>query len=194
MWQFIILYTCIWLYNSLNYLNKLYNCFNEVTYIGSQEDWVLCRVFHKGKAMAPNSENSNKLSPQLTFETTSYAPNNQTMPCGFTSFASTPCHQNHNHSNSLLNLLQFAQGTDTNNEISSKGDDEYGFLWDMNLEEDSLENGAPSNLEEIRFEIDNSMVFLWNIFVYFILNTFQICWFVMYIWCGLRDNSCLIGY
>jgi hypothetical protein len=86
-----------------------------------------------------------------------------------TSFASTPSHhqnqsQSQSQSNSLLNLLQFSQDitSSTNNQtISSKGDDEYGFLWDMSLEENSLENGAPApNMEEMRFEIDNSMVFL----------------------------------
>ncbi|XP_075649460.1 NAC domain-containing protein 21/22-like [Castanea sativa] len=129
----------------------------ETPHMPPKEDWVLCRVFHKSKGMAPNLEDSN----QLMFETTSCGPTSQTMPCGYnqiTSFASTPSH--HNQS-SLLNLLQYSQGTDTNNEITSKGDDEYGFLWDMNLEEDSLGNGAPSNLEEMsRFEIDNGMVFL----------------------------------
>lgn len=84
-----------------------------------------------------------------------------------TSFASTPSH--HNQSNSLLNLLQFSQGADTNNEITSKGDDDYGFIWDMNMEEDNLGHGAPSNLDEMRFEIDNGMVFLWNIYIYFIV-------------------------
>lgn len=90
---------------------------------------------------------------------------NQTVPCGYnqiSSFASSnPCHQNQNQnqnqSNSLFNLLQFSQEitnnnmSSNNNEISSKGDpDEYGFLWDMGLEESSLENGVPSNLEEMR--------------------------------------------
>lgn len=108
------------------------------------------------------------------FETTACAsslspPTNQIMACGYNnqiaSFASTtPRHQNQNEnqSSSLLNLLHFSQEiTSTNtNGISSKGDDEYGFLWDMNLEDNSMENGAPSNLDEMRFEIDNSMVFL----------------------------------
>lgn len=130
----------------------------ETPHMPPKEDWVLCRVFHKSKGMMPNSENS-------TFESTgcgSSPPSNQTMACGYnqmmiTSFASTPTHQNQNQSNSLRNLLQCSQEiTSTNdNQISSKGDDEYGFLWDM-----SLENGAPSNLDEMRFEIDNSMVFL----------------------------------
>jgi hypothetical protein len=141
-------------------------------YFLSQEDWVLCRVFHKSKGMMQNSENS------CTFESTtacaSSPPTSQIMPCGYnqmmiTSFASTPSHhqnqsQSQSQSNSLLNLLQFSQDitSSTNNQtISSKGDDEYGFLWDMSLEENSLENGAPApNMEEMRFEIDNSMVFL----------------------------------
>ncbi|KAG7984751.1 hypothetical protein I3843_04G177100 [Carya illinoinensis] len=155
----------------------------ETPHMPPKEDWVLCRVFHKSKAMTPNLEDSTELSPQLMFETTASVPNSlitlapspedhpsnvQTVPCGYnqiTSFASSnPSHQNQN--NSLLNLLQFSQEiTNNNNEISSKGThdhaDEYGFLWDMNLEESStLENGVPSNLEEMRFEIDNgNMVF-----------------------------------
>ncbi|XP_059432998.1 NAC domain-containing protein 21/22-like isoform X2 [Corylus avellana] len=144
----------------------------ETPHMPPKEDWVLCRVFHKSKGMMPNSENS------CTFESTtacaSSPPSSQIMPCGYnqmmiTSFASTPSHhQNQNQSqsqsqnNSLLNLLQFSQDiTSTNNQISSKGDDEYGFLWDMSLEENSLETVAPApNMEEMRFEIDNNMVFL----------------------------------
>ena len=45
---------------------------------------------------------------------------------------------------------------------SSTGTDDYGFLWDMNFEDDGLENhGAPPNFDDMRFEInDSSMVFL----------------------------------
>ncbi|KAF5482419.1 hypothetical protein F2P56_002992 [Juglans regia] len=157
----------------------------ETPHMPPKEDWVLCRVFHKSKGLMPDSEDCTKFSPQHMFETSSTTtacaprqlslapspPSNQTMPCGYynqimTSFdSSTPSHPNQTQSNSLLNLLQFSQETtnNINKEITSKGDhDEYGFLWDMNLEENSLANGAaPSNLEDMRFEIDhNSMVFL----------------------------------
>lgn len=94
----------------------------------------------------------------------------QNMHCGYsnqiTSFSTTPVpHQSHSHSHnnqssSLLNLLQLSQEklTDSVTEISAKNDDDYGFLWDMNLEESSFENGT---LDDMRFEMENSMVLLW---------------------------------
>lgn len=41
-------------------------------------------------------------------------------------------------------------------------DDDYGFLWDANLEESSICDGVSSNLgrEDVGFEMDNSVVFL----------------------------------
>ncbi|GAV70626.1 NAM domain-containing protein, partial [Cephalotus follicularis] len=134
-----------------------------------KEDWVLCRVFHKSKA-----ENSEKFSPQYMFETmatnssmnlTASPPTSQAMTFGYQpipSLSSAPAYYNHNQ-NSLLNLLQFPQEKNTNSvtEIGAKGeDDQYGFLWDMNLEESSMGDEVVSNLEDIRFEIDNSMIFL----------------------------------
>ncbi|GLU03671.1 hypothetical protein SLE2022_208590 [Rubroshorea leprosula] len=149
----------------------------ETPHMPPKEDWVLCRVFHKSKG-----ENGAILSPSMMFETTTnIAPSlsilttpDQTMPCGYqqmiASLSSNPPHHQH-HSQSLLNLLQYAQenssssiNTNNNNdnknnnpaatEVSSK-EDEYGFLWDM-----SLDNGAVSNLEDMRFEMDNSTDFL----------------------------------
>ncbi|KAK6286475.1 hypothetical protein POUND7_012654 [Theobroma cacao] len=127
-----------------------------------KEDWVLCRVFHKSKG-----ENSSKLSPPMMFETSTHAPSltDQTMACAYqqiSSLSTTPTHQSHGQS--LLNLLQYSQEKINNNpanEVSSKVDDEYEFLWDMNMEENSLgDHGVASNMEDMRFEIDNSMVFL----------------------------------
>lgn len=138
----------------------------ETPHMPPKEDWVLCRVFHKGKGLMPNSETStfesSGCAPSLTL--TSSSPSSRTMPCGYTqitSFAPNSSHQNQNQANSLLNLLQFSQDiTGINGHTTSKGDDEYGFLWDMSLEESSLDTGAPSNIEEMRFDIDNNMVFL----------------------------------
>ncbi|XP_061367486.1 NAC domain-containing protein 21/22-like [Gastrolobium bilobum] len=146
----------------------------ETPHMPPKEDWVLCRVFHKGKA-----DNSAKLNQQLMFETTvpsltlaSSSPTNQTMPVGynqlapFSSTMATHHHQNPNQNNSLMNLLQFSRETNYNNgssvtQISPKGDDEYGFLWDMDLEENSFHDGVASNLDGMRFEVDNnSMVLL----------------------------------
>lgn len=149
----------------------------ETPHMPPKEDWVLCRVFHKGKE---EMNSTMKLSPDhLMLETTisrtaplTIAPpthNDQNMHCGYsnqiTSFSTTPPNQSHshshshnNHSNSLLNLLQLSQEkyTDSITEISSKNDD-YGFLWDMNLEESGFENGT---LDDMRFELENSMVVL----------------------------------
>ncbi|TXG63839.1 hypothetical protein EZV62_010833 [Acer yangbiense] len=146
----------------------------------ANEDWVLCRVFHKSKS----EDNSTQLSPPFLFDTT--AANNAsscinssgavsppltdrscTMPFGYHPHqisSSTPPYQNHsNQTSSVLDLLQFSQEKNTNQitEITSKCDDDYGFLWDMNLEETNLENGVASNMEGIRFDqMDNSLVFL----------------------------------
>lgn len=138
---------------------------------------MLCRVFHKSK----EDDNSSKL---LQYETTpssltllaSSSPTNQAMPHGVgynnrlaTSFSNSfmPTHQYHHHfnptqnANSLMDLLHFSRETNTNNtsfltQIGAKGDDEYGFLWDMDLEENSLDDGVASNLDAIRFEVDNN--------------------------------------
>lgn len=59
-----------------------------------------------------------------------------------------------------MDLLHFSRETNTNNtfltQIGAKGDDAYGFLWDMDLTENSLEDGVASNLDAIRFEVDNN--------------------------------------
>ncbi|KAA8543378.1 hypothetical protein F0562_021127 [Nyssa sinensis] len=119
-----------------------------------KEDWVLCRVFHKSKG-----ENSDKLSPQNVFETTAGAtspslapspPSEQTFPCGYhpiTSFSQSTSHQIHNPSTLLnlatlspnfLHLYQEKNSIVSVNEINSKCEDEYGFLFDMSFEESSL--------------------------------------------------------
>ncbi|XVE72920.1 hypothetical protein DITRI_Ditri11bG0076600 [Diplodiscus trichospermus] len=145
----------------------------ETPHMPPKEDWVLCRVFHKSKG-----ENSTKLSPPMMFETSAHAPyltDQTSMPCGYhqqqiSSLSTTPTHQSQGQS--LLNLLQYnyqETNNDNNpcsNEVSSKVDDDYEFLWDMNMEGNSLEDhhhahGVASNLEDMRFEDDNnSMVFL----------------------------------
>ncbi|RDX60511.1 Protein CUP-SHAPED COTYLEDON 3, partial [Mucuna pruriens] len=160
----------------------------ETPHMPPKEDWVLCRVFHKGKA-----DNSAKLNPQLMYESTvpsltlaSSSPTNQTTPIGynqlapFSSSMTTHHHNNHNNNhhhyhhqqhpdpsqnnNSLMSLLQFSRETNTNSstvtQISPKCDDGYGFLWDMDLEETSFHDGVASNLDGMRFEVDNNSVVL----------------------------------
>ena len=138
----------------------------------------MCRVFHKGKA-----DNNAKLNPQLMFEATppsltlaSSCPTNQNnmhVGCNqLPNFSSSMVTHNHHHhhqsqnqNGSLMNLLQFSKETNTNcstvTQISPKGDDGYGFIWDMDLEENSFHDGVASNLNDMRFEVDNdSMVLL----------------------------------
>lgn len=55
----------------------------ETPHMPPKEDWVLCRVFHKGK-----TENNAKLSPQEMYETIAPSLTNQTMPIGYNQFAS----------------------------------------------------------------------------------------------------------
>ncbi|XVF81001.1 hypothetical protein PTKIN_Ptkin15bG0121500 [Pterospermum kingtungense] len=151
----------------------------ETPHMPPKEDWVLCRVFHKSKGV----ENSTKLSSPMMYETSTHAPNSLTdqtsMPCGVgyqqirALSNTTPTHQSHGQS--LLNLLQYSQEKNNNNnshnyhpcsnEVSSKVPDDYEFLWDINMEENSLGDhhhihGVASNLEDMRFEIDNSAVIL----------------------------------
>ncbi|KAI3421547.1 uncharacterized protein J3R85_012160, partial [Psidium guajava] len=82
-------------------------------------------------------------------------------------------HDNHN-SSSLLHLLHYSNNNQERcmplvsnmmSGINSKvvdEDDEYGFLWDTNLEHSSIGDGVSSNLgrENVRFEMDDSVVFL----------------------------------
>ncbi|CAK8571758.1 unnamed protein product [Lathyrus sativus] len=131
----------------------------ETPHMPPKEDWVLCRVFHKGK-----TENNGKISPQDMYETIAPSLTNQTMPIGynynqFAPFSSSMTTHHYNQNDSLLNLLQLSKETNTNcssvTQISPKCDDGYGFLWDMDLE-DHHDGVESSNLEGIRFEVDNN--------------------------------------
>ncbi|KAG4959359.1 hypothetical protein AAZX31_13G107600 [Glycine max] len=148
----------------------------ETPHTPPKEDWVLCRVFHKGKA-----DNSAKLImyestvPSLTLASSSPTNQNTTPSIGYNQLlapfsSSMATHHHHHHhipnqsqnNNSLMSLLQFSRETNTNNsstvtQISPKCDDNgYGFLWDMDLEENSFHDGGASNLDGMRFEVDNN--------------------------------------
>ncbi|GMI73548.1 KIR1, NAC domain containing protein 74 [Hibiscus trionum] len=138
----------------------------ETPHMPPKEDWVLCRVFHKSKG----GENSTEMSPRMMYE----ASTQTSMACGgyrqiSCSLSATPAHHQP-HGQSLLNLLHSSQLKNNNNnsfsnhEVSSKVvDDDYEFLWDMNMEDHHHVQGhgvADSNLEDIRFEVDNSMIVL----------------------------------
>ncbi|KAE8685468.1 Detected protein of confused Function [Hibiscus syriacus] len=141
------------------------------------EDWVLCRVFHKRKG----GENSNRSSSPMMLEPLIHAPSlteQTTMACVYhqqmNSLPSKPPHQPHGQACSIYSI-QFSprkndddnNSNDNNNhcsnEVSSKVDDDYEFLWDMNMEENSLGDhhhelihGVASNSDDMIFEIDNS--------------------------------------
>ncbi|KAK2417814.1 protein CUP-SHAPED COTYLEDON [Trifolium repens] len=156
----------------------------ETPHMPPKEDWVLCRVFHKSKE---DNNNNSKLNTQqqqqLMYETTppsltlsSSSPTNyQTIPIpynridSFSSSMTTLHHLNPNQNNTtsiMNNLLHYSREINHPNnnndsiitQISSKCDDGYGFLWNMDLEENSLveEDGVASNLDAIRFEVDNN--------------------------------------
>lgn len=76
-------------------------------------------------------------------------------------------HHYFNNNNSGHDHKSASNYTPFNNTMAttSTSTDDHGFLWDMNLEENSLENnchaGNVSNFDDMRFEIDNAnMVFL----------------------------------
>ncbi|KAK6937765.1 NAC domain [Dillenia turbinata] len=164
----------------------------ESPHMPPREDWVLCRVFHKSKGeyserLSPQNgtyetldSKNNALSPtlaaspptELSQQTTAILPCSGYQP--MTSFCQNPFHNDQNQpQNSLLNLAnlnpnflhtfsKLEGNRPSHNEVSFRTGDDYGFLWDMNLEE-SLVDGVnnPSHMEDMRFnEDDNSMFFL----------------------------------
>ncbi|KAL4377847.1 hypothetical protein GQ457_02G003960 [Hibiscus cannabinus] len=141
----------------------------ETPHMPPKEDWVLCRVFHKNKG----GENNTRLSSPMMLEPSIHAPSftDQTYHQQISSLPAKPPHQGHGQS--LLNLLQYNPHHEKNknnhlsHEVNSKVDDDYEFLWDMNMDETSLcdqhqfiNHGVASDSVDMRFEIDNSMVFL----------------------------------
>ncbi|KAG6606369.1 NAC domain-containing protein 21/22, partial [Cucurbita argyrosperma subsp. sororia] len=154
----------------------------EAPHLPPKEDWVLCRVFQKGK----QEEHSIKLNQHFTFEdfervpTVIRAPSPPpsdpspiAMPCGYNvdiaSLSSMAPHQSHGYigSCSFLHLLQLPQEKDDNNNnpkadqlFCPKNDSDYGVLWDMDLEEHTFQDGAISNLDQMAFDVESSLVFL----------------------------------
>lgn len=143
----------------------------ETPHMPPKEDWVLCRVFHKSKG-----ENGTTASASSPTYGTSPPTQDTSMHCGYQQLMAPP-HQNHNNQTTSLvnfavlnpNFLQCTQemrnctttAMTTDLMDSKDGEDDYGFLWDMtSLEENSLGNGGlPSNLEDMGFEVDNSIAF-----------------------------------
>ncbi|KAE8684593.1 Protein CUP-SHAPED COTYLEDON 3 [Hibiscus syriacus] len=132
----------------------------ETPHMPPKEDWVLCRVFHKTRGDDNNS-------PTMMLETSSsHGPTStdqKSLHCGYQlqqirSSLHSP-HTNQSQSQTFLSLLQCnnSREKDDNdyrygNEVRSKVDDEFEFLWDMDMEQ--------NNLDDMGFEIDNNVVFL----------------------------------
>ncbi|KAI8523054.1 hypothetical protein RHMOL_Rhmol13G0044700 [Rhododendron molle] len=137
-----------------------------------KEDWVLCRVFQKSKGESNNSSSSNnELSPDHILEN-SNSPPDQTFPSpghyqNITSFPPILTHQFQNPSTlysspaSYPNFPHSYDQQDINNflitEINAKCEDEYPFLFEGNFPGSSL---ADANFGEMRFDEDNSLVYL----------------------------------
>ncbi|XP_059297928.1 protein CUP-SHAPED COTYLEDON 3-like [Lycium ferocissimum] len=154
----------------------------ENPHIPPKEDWVLCRVFHKGTKDENNT--SNNLSSENMYETSMTSPefgvsplnmdNNGAMPKLLpygggshhplaANFSNNSIHQSVNSNNLQLSqeinkvlANEMAQYTKCGKE------DEFGFLNDMNFEEySSLQDGGVNScLSDMRFEDENSLVFL----------------------------------
>ncbi|PSR89798.1 Protein CUP-SHAPED COTYLEDON 3 like [Actinidia chinensis var. chinensis] len=115
-----------------------------------KEDWVLCRVFHKGKG---EGSNNNPLGPQNEFEptTTLAASSHADQPLIGKNYQTIPClSQSQPHQTQNPNFHQ-----ETNN-ISFKCDDHYADapFFDTSFGESSLgdQYGVPQNLGDMRFD------------------------------------------
>lgn len=157
-----------------------------------QEDWVLCRVFQKGKQEEYNTKLINQhftfgnfeRVPSVVIRAPSPPPTDPSqitaMPCDYnvdidiaslSSSSMAPNQISHSHigSCSFLHLLQLPQEKNDNNNTNPKTDQlfcpknnesDYGVLWDMDLEEHTFQDGVSSNLDQMAFDVDSSLVFL----------------------------------
>ncbi|KAJ8527217.1 hypothetical protein K7X08_029694 [Anisodus acutangulus] len=144
----------------------------ENPHIPLKEDWVLCRVFHKAKS-EENNNCTNKHSPQNTYgaiatssNSLNYDINYQNPPHQFTQNSNTI----HHHLFDLL-VKGHVQLSQEMNEVSNdetthlfkcgSEDDQYELLFDMNFEESCFQDeGIHSSLESVRFDDENSMIFI----------------------------------
>ncbi|XP_010262496.1 PREDICTED: NAC domain-containing protein 21/22-like [Nelumbo nucifera] len=138
-----------------------------------KEDWVLCRVFYKGKGEHLTEPGLGNHEPETTIGAPSptFAPfsHNHTVPSGYRQVVDSFSSVLHHQDQSFLNLAKqnpnfLGCPQEMNNtpmiEIDSRGGDEFGFLLDMSLEENMGDGGTPS-MEEMKFDDDdNTMVFI----------------------------------
>ncbi|XP_042484158.1 protein CUP-SHAPED COTYLEDON 3-like [Macadamia integrifolia] len=149
-----------------------------------KEDWVLCRVFNKSRA-SERRESSNQLENEYETSNGGVSPPNLSSSSHSTynqphlsygshqtnSFPHELLHHEAAGHNSLLNLAVFnanispQQDQESNKpffEIQSRirGDDQYGFLLNMGLEDNNFGNQEASSLEEMKFEDYDNIVFI----------------------------------
>lgn len=128
-----------------------------------QEDWVLCRVFHKGKGENNSNSNNNILNPRSMYEIgVNTCPNmdqSHALPYAAGTFSQRPVnhHQSQNQSSYLQLMSQEMKEPLSSNDQMAE-DDDYGFLLDMNFEDPNLQND--SSIGNMRFDDENSLVFI----------------------------------
>ncbi|XP_023554678.1 protein CUP-SHAPED COTYLEDON 2-like [Cucurbita pepo subsp. pepo] len=152
-----------------------------------KEDWVLCRVFQKGK----QEDYNNKLNQHFTFGNFEHVPSvlvrapspppsdpsKTVMPSSYnvdidiaslsSSIAPEQISHSHTGSCSFLHLLQqLPQEKQDNNPKTDQlfcpknNESDYGVMWEMDLEEHTFRDGVVSNLDQMEFDVDSSQVFL----------------------------------
>ncbi|KAL9239739.1 hypothetical protein vseg_014033 [Gypsophila vaccaria] len=132
----------------------------ECPHMPPKEDWVLCRVFHKGKTGENNNNNNNNINNDIISNyNTQYQyifDNNHTIPYECqkpNSFSSNSPTYSQNkstidHNDMSRNYLNSDDTTNPNSnmfplnptnllQIVKEDDDNYECLWDMNLDENS---------------------------------------------------------
>lgn len=133
-----------------------------------QEDWVLCRVFHKrkGELVATSSGTLENLESSPPFTDDQSMPGSCSEMMG-SAFPTNVPHQEGNSSSSFLNLavlhynfLEFPHELDASATMmgmgmgmGSKDEDDYGFLLDVELDDDRGMGmkGSATDVEDIRF-------------------------------------------
>ncbi|KAG8389199.1 hypothetical protein BUALT_Bualt02G0204100 [Buddleja alternifolia] len=139
----------------------------ENPHVPPKEDWVLCRVFHKSRSGENKYNNFHDSTAVATSPNLAgYHQNN------ITSFSHSPSHDQHQSgqnpntsiclSSAQLDPTGYLQlMNEPNLSISTKCEDDYGFLFDF----DNSNGRVPSNLDDMRFvdHVDhdhNSSVFI----------------------------------
>nr|GMD60991.1 NAC domain-containing protein 21/22-like [Ipomoea batatas] len=155
----------------------------ENPHIPPKEDWVLCRVFHKSKGETSENNNLNTcmydnsiVLPAATSPPSLAAspPNMDAASFPYRPIAAAAACQNQtattaaaaNFFNVSLSVPEhhhngFLRSSHEMPHSNKCETDQYGFLFDMNFEEPNFhDGGVHSSLDDMRFDDENSMVFI----------------------------------